>query len=193
MDKILGINTSGRDDTHSDRYKYPYEPTPYEVLERLAESGLVKEGDILLDYGCGKGRVEFFLSYKIGCKVIGVESEDEIYKAALDNKNSATDEGKVSFVLEKAERFTVPKEVNRIFFFNPFSEEILNSVLSNILDSYYEAPRQILLFFYYPSDEHIAKLMTSDEIMFYDEIDCTDLFPGDERERIMIFEVAGLE
>ena len=31
--------------------------------------------------------------------------------------------------------------------------------------------------------------MEEDELMFYDEIDCRDLFPGeDPRERILIFE-----
>ena len=35
-DKILKIKTTGRDDSHSDQYNYPYEPTPYCVLERLA-------------------------------------------------------------------------------------------------------------------------------------------------------------
>ena len=33
-------------------------------------------------------------------------------------------------------------------------------------------------------------LMTEEQLMFYDEIDTSDLFPGeDKRERIMIFEV----
>lgn len=41
-DKKLRINTAGRDDSHADEYHYPYEPTPYSVLERLAESGLIK-------------------------------------------------------------------------------------------------------------------------------------------------------
>ncbi len=40
-DKRLQINTVGRDDTNSDEYRYPYEPTPYSVLERLASSGLI--------------------------------------------------------------------------------------------------------------------------------------------------------
>ena len=35
-DKLLKIKTSGRDDSHSDQFHYPYEPTPYCVLERLA-------------------------------------------------------------------------------------------------------------------------------------------------------------
>lgn len=39
------------------------EPTPYCVLERLANSGLIRKKDVVLDYGCGKGRVDFFLYY----------------------------------------------------------------------------------------------------------------------------------
>ena len=61
-DRLLQIRTSGRDDSHADQYRYPYEPTPYCVLERLADSGYLRKGNTLLDYGCGKGRVEFFLS-----------------------------------------------------------------------------------------------------------------------------------
>ena len=61
-DKLLHIKTSGRDGTNSDNYRYPYEPTPYSVLERLANCGLIRKGDTVLDYGCGKGRVSFFLS-----------------------------------------------------------------------------------------------------------------------------------
>ena len=34
-DLTLGIRTVGRDDTNSDEYRYPYEPTPYSVLQRL--------------------------------------------------------------------------------------------------------------------------------------------------------------
>ena len=46
------------------------------------------------------------------------------------------------------------------------------------------------LFFYYPSDEYIVYLMTVDELSFVDEIDCCDLFPGEDvRERIMVFEI----
>ncbi len=39
-DKLLQIKTTGRDDSNSDQYRYPYEPTPYTVLERLANSAL---------------------------------------------------------------------------------------------------------------------------------------------------------
>ena len=65
-DKRLQIKTAGRDDSNSDQYRYPYEPTPYCVLERLADSGFICNGDVVLDYGCGKGRVDFFLSPERG-------------------------------------------------------------------------------------------------------------------------------
>ncbi len=156
-DKLLKIKTSGRDDSRANTYNYPYEPTPYEVLDRLANSGLITKKDVLLDYGSGKGRVEFFFSWQVRCHTIGIEYE-----------------------------------VNRCFFFNPFSVEVLQIAMARILESWYEDPREILLFFYYPSDEYISWLMTVDELSFFDEIDCGDLFAGhDGRERVMIFQLEG--
>ena len=188
-DRLLRIRTSGRDDSHSDQYRYPYEPTPYPVLERLADSGYIRKGNTLLDYGCGKGRADFFLSWQTRCRSIGVEYDKRIYEKALENQKSAVSSGRTAFEEADAEHFSVPENVDRIYFFNPFSIELLQKVMSRILESYYEIPREILLFFYYPSDEYVSFLMTVDELTFLDEIGCGDLFEGrDERERIMIFE-----
>ena len=188
-DRLLQIRTSVRDDSHADQYRYPYEPTPYCVLERLADSGYLRKGNTLLDYGCGKGRVEFFLSWQTRCRSIGIEYDERIYEKAVENQKRAAAAGRVTFELVNAEQFQVPEEADRVYFFNPFSLEILQKVISRIIDSYYAAPREILLFFYYPSDEYISFLMTVDELTFSDEIDCGDLFQGkDSRERIIIFE-----
>ena len=188
-DRLLQIRTSGRDGSHADQYRYPYEPTPYCVLERLADSGYLRKGNTLLDYGCGKGRVEFFLSWQTRCRSIGIEYDERIYEKAAENQKRAAAAGRVTFELANAEQFQVPEEADRIYFFNPFSLEILQKVISRIIASYYAAPREILLFFYYPSDEYISFLMTVDELTFSDEIDCGDLFQEkDPRERIVIFE-----
>ncbi len=185
-DKLLNIKTSGRDDTNADLYRYPYEPTPYCVLERLANSGFIRKGDMVLDYGCGKGRVSIFLSYQSKAKTIGIEYDDRIYARAMENLKTAR--AKADFIATRAEEFDVPYDVNRCYFFNPFSVEILRSVMARIIESYYTEPREMLLFFYYPSDEYMCYLATVDELEFYDEIDCRDLFEGnDSRERIMIF------
>ena len=193
-DKLLQIRTIGRDETNADQYHHPYEPTPYCVLERLAASGLIGKGDVVLDYGSGKGRVGFFLSYRTKAAATGIEYDDRIYECALENQRSAAAKAHASFALARAEEYAVPPEVNRCYFFNPFSVEILRKVMARILKSYYENPREILLFFYYPSDEYLSALMTVDELEFYDEIECEDLFGGnDQRERILIFQLPHYE
>lgn len=188
-DTLLRIKTGGRDDSRADQFRYPYEPTPYSVLQRLADTGYIRKGNTLLDYGCGKGRVDFFLSSQTRCRSVGIEYDERIYKKAVENQKTAVSGGRTAFALASAEQFPVPEYVDRVYFFNPFSLEILRTVMGRIRKSYYEAPRRILLFFYYPSDEYVSFLMTVEELVFMDEIDCRDLFSGDDpRERIIIFE-----
>lgn len=189
-DKLLKIKTSGRDDSNADQYRYPYEPTPYVVLERLANSGWIRKKDVLIDYGCGKGRVDFFMAYQTRATCIGIEYDERILAVAKENKETAVSREKTEFVMGNAENFPVPDIVNRCYFFNPFSVEVLRSVLARVLESYYEHPRELLLFFYYPSAEYISYLMTVEELSFFDEIDCSDLFEEkSERERILIFQL----
>lgn len=189
-DKLLKVKTSGRDDSNSDQYRYPYEPTPYTVLERLANSGLIRKKDVVLDYGCGKGRVDFFLSYQTRAKTIGIEYDERIYQGAVENRKTAVSGSRVEILLQKAEEYEVSQEVNRCYFFNPFSVEILQKVMARILESYYSNPREMYLFFYYPSQEYMSYLMTVNELEYYDTIECGDLFDGmDVREQILIFQI----
>ena len=191
-DQLLQIHTTGRDETGADRHHHPYEPTPYSVLERLADSGLIGKNDVILDYGCGKGRVDFFLSHQTGAETIGIEYDTHIYQQALQNQATALSKTAASFLQANAETYAVPPRVNRCYFFNPFSLEIFRKAMDRLLASYYENPREILLFFYYPADEYVAYLMTVDALDFYDEIPCDDLFAGkDSRERILIFQLPG--
>ncbi|WP_303818250.1 hypothetical protein [Selenomonas ruminantium] len=79
-DRLLNIKTTGRDDTISDFTRYPYEPTDYSVLEQVANTGLIRKNNTLIDYGCGKGRVSFFLSSQTKCRSIGVEYNPRLYE-----------------------------------------------------------------------------------------------------------------
>ena len=190
-DKKLKIDTCGRLDGHADAYHHPYEPTPYSVLERLAESGYITKDQKIIDYGCGKGRVGFFLNYKVGCYVVGIEYEEKICTLAKENlkRYVGGDGSTIEFTCKDAKDFPI-KNADCFYFFNPFSLEILQSVLGRVKESYYVNPREMQLFLYYPSDEYVAYLMTQEEFMFVDEIDCNDLFEGENlRERILIFEV----
>lgn len=77
-----------------------------------------------------------------------------------------------------------------MLFFNPFCVEILKKAMARILESYYENPREIRLYFYYPSEEYVRYLTDLYELDARGMISCRDLFPGEnEREKILIFSV----
>ena len=189
-EKLLQIKTTGRDDSNADQYHYPYEPTPYGVLERVANSGFLTKKDVVLDYGCGKGRVGFFLSYQTKAHTIGIEYDERIYQSALENQKTAVSGARTEFVLTRAEEYSVPAQVNRCYFFNPFSVELLQKVMARILESYRQDPREMLLFLYYPSEEYINDLLAMEELKFYSGIGCADLYEGsDLREQVLIFKI----
>ena len=188
-DKKLKIHTIGRDDFGADEYHFPYEPTPYSVLTRLAESGYIDSRNILVDYGCGKGRVGFFINYATGCSTIGIEYDKRICESAWQNQKTYTKKKNTEILCISAEEYQI-QDADCFYFFNPFSVEILRSVIGQIMNSYYEKPRQMKLFFYYPNEEYVSYLMSANELNYIGEIECQDLFEGNnKRERIMVFDV----
>ena len=186
-EKKLNIRTGGGSNHTADGENFPYEPTPYSVLLRLAGSGYLTRENKLVDYGCGKGRASILLSRLTGCRVTGIDYNEYLVAAAEENLSRSRGKG-IIFLHMAAEQFELTDE-DSFFFFNPFSEVILKRVIDQILWSWYENPRKMQLFFYYPTDEDVALLTGTQELMFADEIDCSDLFHGDQkRERILVFE-----
>ena len=149
-EELLGIKTSGRDDSHSDGEHHPYEPTDYCVLERLANSGLIRKKNTLIDYGSGKGRVSIFLAYQTGRHSLGIEYDERLWQKAMLNAKSPAARQRVSFVLADAAAYEIPDEADCCFFFNPFALHTLKRVLGKIFDSLERKPRPLRLFFYYP-------------------------------------------
>lgn len=189
-DKTLRIRTTGRDDSRSNHINFPYEPTDYCVLERLATYGYIKKGDCLLDYGCGKGRVSCFLSYQTGCHTIGIEYDERLLYRAQLNAKRALSGNRTQFIQMDAANFEVPLQANRAFFFNPFSILILQAVLDRLVESYDQRARDMRLFFYYPSPEYIRLLDACSRLEYMEEIPCYDLFDQpNSRERIVIYRI----
>ena len=191
-EKKLGIHTSGKTDRFIKEACNPYEPTDYEILERLAESGYITQANHFLDYGCGLGRSLFFMTARTGCRSTGIEYDKVLCEQAVQNiENSKLPpqyKKSIRCICADARGYQLHDE-DRIYFFNPFAEDVLRIVLEKIQMSYYENPRHICLFFYYPYADQIAALMTAEGLSFVDEIDCTDLYKEyDPRERIIIFE-----
>ena len=84
-DLRLGIHTVFSDYRGMNRTNYGYDPTPYQVLQKLVKSGWLRKEDTLVDYGCGKGRVGIFLNNQIGCRVIGIDFNERRIRQSNSN------------------------------------------------------------------------------------------------------------
>ena len=190
QDKCLGINTIGRDETHSDDHHSPYEPTPYSVLERMADNGIFEDISHLVDFGSGKGRVGFYLAEKKNIRVTGIEIEHAFYKASLKNLSRSKKKSLLFFRNEPAETYQIPADADGFFFFRPFSEIILRRVMHNILESFYDNPRPAKLIFYYVTDAYRSYLDNLSELSLNIEIDCRDLFNSkDAKDKIIVYRI----
>ena len=129
-DKRLRIRTIGREDESDPNYS-PYEPTPYPVLERLADSGHLTRKHHLLDYGCGKGRVACFMASMVGCRVTGIDHSRKLIDIALQNRRDSRTGDRVTLRCCRAEQYS-PADENAFFFFNPFSEKIFAGILRRL-------------------------------------------------------------
>lgn len=160
---LLNIETSGEDKYHTSFHYHRYEPTPYPVLETLFDAYSLNETDSVIDYGCGKGRLNFFINHRFGCMVTGIEMNETFYQNALENqlgytKKHPSKEPKINFVCGLAEDYSIKPNDNKFYFFNPFSIQIFRKIIENILISMETHPRCVDLILYYPSDEYIYYL-----------------------------------
>lgn len=196
MDALLGIRTTGRDESHATQDSNPYEPTPYAVLERLANSGLTGKRNLLVDYGCGKGRVGLYLAYQARCRSIGVERDPLLLEAARRNHRAAPfmqgpyAADRVAFELADAAAYDPPQAADRFYFFNPFSVEVFVQVLERIRRSLADAPRAAAVLLYYPDDAYLDLLAQTLWLAADPDarIDCRDLFGGgDPRETVLVY------
>ena len=182
IDKQLQIETEGIIQYYSDFHHNRYEPTDYSVLDAILK--YVKQEDTLIDYGCGKGRVDFYLHYKTNCHCIGIEYNEEVYQYALKNLQSSKMKD-IEFILQDASEYNVPPHANIFYFFNPFSIQILRSVFYKILSSYYENQRNMYLIFYYPNEDYISFIANEDHL------DIVEMIPlsTDPQEKLYIIKV----
>lgn len=155
-EQLLNIKTTGLREWRKKTAYHRYEATPYKALETLFKVYKLGESDKMMDFGCGRGRVPFYVHHHFQIPVTGVEVNDQTFEEALDNKKSyrylaSHIEAPIKLHYALAEQIEIPKEANVFYFFNPFSVDIFKQVLRNILDSVEEHNRTIDLILYYPT------------------------------------------
>lgn len=193
FEKILNIKTSGDQKVFYDSFHYNrYEATSYDALETLFKDYKLNESDSIVDFGCGKGRLNFYLNYSFNCHATGIEMNNYFYDMAFDNKKDYLKkhnkkEDKINFIKCFAENYEIKATDNKFYFFNPFSVQIFMKVLSNILISVEEFERTVDIILYYPSEDYIYYIEKCTAFTLKKEIRLPDLYELDGRERFLVY------
>ena len=192
-DRLLRINTTslGEEPSQSAHYNQ-YEATPYFVLDALFNTYELSKTDGLVDYGCGKGRVMFYVHNRFNVPVTGIEMNDQLYHKALTNKTHYLQKTKgkspaIRISRCKAEEYNVDEKENRFYFFNPFSIEIFMKVVNNIILSVEQLERDVEMILYYPIPEYVEYLETNTPFDFIREMQIPQLYNINNDERFLIY------
>lgn len=159
MDRKLNIHTCGIEEWDSSVLHYHRsEPTPYRALARFLEVYSPPEEPYLIDFGAGRGRVNFYFHHKLGAKGYGIELHPERFREAVQNQRNYAHRWKKGFDALGVDFITCPAEdhlpipqSNMFFFFHPFSDHIFEQCLENIARSISQHDRTADLILYYPS------------------------------------------
>ncbi len=151
FDRRFGVLTRGYSDLR-------YEPTPVSAFEQFVKALREEEANlddfVFVDVGSGKGKAVLLASNYPFKKVVGVERYEEFHQTALKNigKFSKSKCQCESIELEciDAAYYSWPIEPLILYFFNPFSVDILKQVLSNIEVSIEKHPRPLYIIYYAP-------------------------------------------
>ncbi|MCR8849793.1 SAM-dependent methyltransferase [Rossellomorea sp. SC111] len=192
-DKLLNIKTGDRQiGFHRSFHYHRYEPTPYAALEELFQHYELKRRDRVVDFGCGKGRLNFFIHHLFQTTVVGMEMNDEFYGDCMKNLSTYREKTKIrndsiSFCHCLAEDYDIHPEDNRFYFFNPFSVQIFMKVINNILSSVEAFPRDIEILLYYSSDDYVHYLEEHPLFQLRKEVSLTGQFEQNAYERFLVY------
>ncbi len=163
-DRILGVNTfaikkysGGMEES---TWKSDYVPTSYKDIFTLLKHAKLDKNSMLIDFGCGSGRVVFAAAHLNARHSIGVEFDQGLFLAAESNKANAKLKNKVEFFNQDAATFSIPDEANIFFFFNPFGFGTMSEVIKNIEQSIQDSPRKIAIIYLNPLFQDAFKIST---------------------------------
>ena len=194
-DELLNIETEGNQRGYNKSFHYHrYEPTPYTALEKLFADYELNSSDHIVDFGCGKGRLNFFIHYLFHSSVTGVEMNEKLYEEAIENKANylikAKNIGEIQFQCCLAEKYEINPLDNTFYFFNPFTIPIFWKIINNILVSVEKFKREVDVILYYPSEDYIYYLENHTLFELIKEIQLPGLYENNANERFLIYRLA---
>lgn len=154
MDRELGISTCYGYDHKQDPSLYSdentYAPTCYHHLNVMFDFLKLAPEDVLVDIGCGKGRVVLFAATRSLKKVIGIELREVMMSAAKMNLDRLKiKQTEVEIIHDDAA--TLDYQEGTVFFmYDPFGYKTFRQVISRLKESVTNRPRFVRLVYFNP-------------------------------------------
>ncbi len=84
-----------------------YVPTPPEVMDKMLEVAKITKKDVVVDLGCGDGRIVCAAARKFGCTAAGYDIDAERIKDSEANKAKEDKDVQKRITFEKKDIFTL--------------------------------------------------------------------------------------
>jgi SAM-dependent methyltransferase len=171
--ETYGILTHNIISTFSDQAT-AYIPTPFTVLPEILN--YVHRNDVVVDIGCGKGRVIWFLGSRLRLKkIVGIEIVPELAERARRNLERYRRTLKCPVEIVEGDASKVDLSQGTVFYLNnPFGVEMLAKVLSNIRRSLKKHERNVLIVYKTPAHNLFPSARTSDRFEPLEQSDLLD-------------------
>ncbi len=155
MDKQLNINTGGEQmGFNASFHEHRFEVTPYAWLDKLFRSHPLRGPGRLVDFGSGKGRLNFYIHHASGTPSVGIEVDPSLHEASVRNLKNFKGHAAIEFINGYAQDYKVQPEDRWFYFFNPFSSAVFAKVVNRIVQSAGDFPRDVRILLFYPSVEY---------------------------------------
>ena len=148
-----------------------YEPFPYIKMKRLFKNFSFSESDGFVDIGCGKGRVLVGAALNGCVNIYGIDISVEMLEYAEKNLAECKKKKtglKYKLLCMDAKNFYFTPDINKVFFYNPFSYRIFLKVIKALKKSIEENPRDVTIFLAGP--EHVSRYLVNDTDFFLTSI-----------------------
>ena len=125
-----------------------HDPSPRSALRRGLRGERIGPQHVLVDYGCGAGRVlEQAARWPFGRRV-GVEHDAALAAQARERSGAEV-------VVADARDWAPPDDVTHAYLYNPFSGAVLDGALAQLLASHDRRPRRLRVIYVNPDLEHV--------------------------------------
>lgn len=150
--KIIAVDKLGIEDPVVLENARRYRPSPVLCVKNSLKAVKQMDPELKLDqcefidYGSGMGRVLIIALMEGFKNLVGVELSEKLNVICRDNFDKLKTKGhtfKLDIYEGDAQLHMPNKEAQVFFFFRPFSEEVFNNVMSQILKSVKKNPRKI--------------------------------------------------